>query len=380
VAQPVPPRARQQPRPEIEAVPPDAYRDAGTSALIGAIAPPPPSPMVRMTEPRCPTDSDVGAGSLAWIFAGLATAAAVLSTSWGVQQARRAKIIREELSRIRIHRTSLIRGNNRPLGEVQMPPHGLGKRPDPAPASDDYQPAEGQRPPQPGPKVPLSAPQSPGAATPSAASGGGGDEAASARVREEAESRLAMAQAELEPLLAVSRSVEEWFRGPEFEAILAAAGDRRAFFDRLRRGVVSASATFHALRFWHVFPSSGTAIDVELERYWEQVYESLDDVFRLLGAGASDEGRSAVVGIARTEGIKAQLDRLVEAARAYLASDGRRPIPIEPLHTDFDRRIHQAVDGRKVPGVPPGKILSVSRVGIVREGRLVRKPEVVQSL
>ena len=125
------------PRPAegIEAVETGAWRDGSTAALIDTVTPPPPPAVLTRCPESVPCTPDSDLSQIAWLVAGLTTAGMLLTSWWAVVQQRRAGLIREELSRIRLHRTSQIR-TGRSLGEVKMPPPGLGRTPAPAPPAE----------------------------------------------------------------------------------------------------------------------------------------------------------------------------------------------------------------------------------------------------
>jgi len=268
---------------------PQFDRDAGAAAWIRTVSPPPPAAVVRCPEaPRCPEGGD--ASQVAWLFAGLATAGMLLSISWAARQHRRAQVIREELSRIRIQRTSQIRAT-RSLAERPLSPPGLGRIS-----------APGQSLP-PASQEPRSSPPT---AVPDRA------------LRDEADVRLTAAQAELAPLLATATAVEEWFRSRDVEAAVGGAGQARALFDRARRSVVAVAATFHALRDARLFPTTRAGIDQELARYWGQVNESVADVERLAGLVGGEEWLRGFRGQPTGESARQQTERLLTAARTYM--------------------------------------------------------------
>ena len=320
--------------------------------------------------------------STPWMVAGASSIGMALAGAWALFERRRATIVAEELSRIRIHRTSAARVT-RPLSQLPTPDELLQAMTAPSDANAMH---FGAGPAAARPVMPVADVAAAGKLaremTPPPRAGSAtapGDAATPRGVREEADAVLAAAQAGLGPLLETVRAVEDVYRSAAFDATIAAAGEHGRFLERLRRRAVSTTANFYTLRDARLGPRSATDLSSELERYWEQVYGCVDEVYELAASLASEEGRRAVEAVEGARPLAAHPDQLLTAAREYLATDDRRLIPIEPFRTDVDLRLHHTIEERHVPGVPAGKVVAVNRCGITQSGRVVRTPEVVRS-
>lgn len=87
-------------------------------ASIRELAPPPPPLHDAYAGRYAPAPEPPS--TLPWLIAGFTSLGMVLTTAWGFYQRNRAKVVGEELSRIRIHRSSSLRVTA-PLGAARSP-------------------------------------------------------------------------------------------------------------------------------------------------------------------------------------------------------------------------------------------------------------------